>query len=229
MAVKPRQAIWMRPERAAGGRPPRGSRAQITAVAVALADAEGADAVTMRRVAAELGTGAASLYRYLQTREDLLDLMSDSTGAEYMLTAPTGNWLADLIAVGEQARSIMARHPWLPGVIAARPTLGPNGVALLQHVLVVLEQHPAALSAKLEVFAMLMAVTAALVQAELAEGSGAQERNAAYLQYAVASGEYPHLTELLQAGSPAPADPVARYAQIVGRVLSGLLRPAATA
>ena len=102
-------------------------------------------------------------------------------------------------------------------------------MALFQHVLVVLEQHPAALSAKLEAFAMLMAVTAALVQAELAEGSDAQERNAAYLQYAVASGEYPHLTQLLQAGSPAPVDPAARYAQIVGRVLSGLLGPAGAA
>jgi AcrR family transcriptional regulator len=229
MAAEPGQVIWMRPQRAAGGRPPRRSRAQITEVAVALADAEGADAVTMRRVAAELGTGAASLYRYLQTREDLLDLMSDSTGAEFVLAAPTGNWLADLIEVGEQARSIMARHRWLPGVITARPALGPYGVALLQHVLVVLEQHSAALSAKLEAFAMLMAVTAALVQAELAEGSGAQERNAAYLQYAVASGEYPHLTQLLQAGSAAPVDPAARYAQIVGRVLSGLLGPGETA
>src|ERR1035438_1052593 len=91
MAAEPSQVIWMRPQRAAGGRPPRRSRAQITEVAVALADAEGADAVTMRRVAAELGTGAASLYRYLQRREDLLDLMSDSTGAEYVLGAPTGN------------------------------------------------------------------------------------------------------------------------------------------
>jgi AcrR family transcriptional regulator len=225
MAVKPGQAIWMRPERAAAGRPPRRSRAEITAAAVALADREGADAVTMRRVAADLGTGAASLYRYLDNREDLLDLMIDSAGAEYVLTPPTGDWQADIIRVGEQARSIMRRHSWLPGMIAARPTLGPNGVALLQHVLVVLEEHPATLSAKLEAFAMLMAVTAAFVQAELAEGSGSRARNTGYLQYAIASGEYPRLTQLLQAGSPAPGDPVVQYAEILGRVLSGLLGP----
>jgi AcrR family transcriptional regulator len=221
MAAEPGRVIWMRPERAAAGRPPGRSRAEITAVAVALADREGADAVTMRRVAAELGTGAASLYRYLDNREDLLDLMSDFTGAEYVLTLPTGNWLADLIEIGEQARSIMRRHCWLPSLIATRPTLGPNGVALLQHVLVVLESHPAGLSAKLEAFAMLMTVTAAFAQAELAEG--AQERNAAYLQHAVASGEYPRLNRLLQAGSATPGDPVGRYTEILGRVLSGLL------
>ena len=70
----------------------------------------------MRRVAAELGTGAASLYRYVDTRDDLIDLMIDSTGAEYIFTAPTGDWLADLLEVAEQARTIMRRHPWLPSL-----------------------------------------------------------------------------------------------------------------
>src|ERR1700733_1336935 len=78
--------IWMRPERAATGRPPQHSRDEITAAAIAIADREGLDAVSMRRVAAELGTGAASLYRYLDTREDLLDLMIDATGSENLPT-----------------------------------------------------------------------------------------------------------------------------------------------
>ena len=79
----PGGSIWMRPERAAAGRPAQRSRAEITAAAIGIADREGLDAVSMRRVAAELGTGAASLYRYVDTREELLDLMSDATGAEY--------------------------------------------------------------------------------------------------------------------------------------------------
>src|SRR5580658_4772749 len=135
--------IWMRPERAATGRPPRHSRDEITAAAIAIADREGLDAVSMRRVAAELGTGAASLYRYLDTRDDLLDLMIDATGAEYVLAAPDGDWLAGLLEVGEQARAIIRRHPWLASLVITRPELGPNGLALLEHVLAVLEQHPA--------------------------------------------------------------------------------------
>src|SRR6516225_9042130 len=99
-------SIWMRPERAAVGRPAQRSRAEITAVALDIADREGLDAVSMRRVAAALGTGAASLYRYVETREELLDLMTDATGAEYELATPTGDWLADLLALGEQARAI---------------------------------------------------------------------------------------------------------------------------
>jgi len=88
-------SIWMRPERAGVGRPAQRSRAEITAVALDIADREGLDAVSMRRVATELGTGAASLYRYVETREELLDLMIDATGTEYDMAPPTGDWLAD--------------------------------------------------------------------------------------------------------------------------------------
>src|SRR6476619_4274707 len=117
--------IWMRPENAATGRPAGYSRDEITAAAVAIADREGLDAVSMRRVAARLGTGAASLYRYLKSREDLLD-------------------------IGEQARAIMRRHPLLPPLLTTRPVLGPNGLVILEHVLEALAPHPASSAAKLE-------------------------------------------------------------------------------
>src|SRR5262249_37941877 len=130
----PGGVIWMRPEHAATGRPARRSREEITVAAIAIADREGLDAVSMRRVAADLGTGAASLYRYVETREDLLDLMIDATGAEYDFAAPTGDWLADVLAIGDQARAIMRHHPWLPSLLLIRAVLGPNGLVLLEHV-----------------------------------------------------------------------------------------------
>ncbi len=135
-------SIWMRPERSAVGRPAQWSRAEITGIALRVADADGLEAVSMRRVAAELGTGAASLYRYVETREDLLDLMTDAMGAEYELAPPTGDWLADLIACGEQARAIFRRHRWLAGLAITRPVIGPNGIGLLEHFLTVLQGHP---------------------------------------------------------------------------------------
>ena len=223
MTVRPTApAIWMRPERAAAGRPPSRSRAEITAAAIALADREGLQAVSMRRVAAELGTGAASLYRYLDTREDLLDLMSDAAGSEYRLDPPTGNWLRDLTELGRQARTIMGRHPWLADLAPRRPALGPNGLTLLQYFLEVLEPHPAGNAVKLEAFGMLMAVTAVFVQAEHSDSSVSQQRNAAYLEQAVSSGEYPRLGQLLAESVVAPDDPD-RYAKVIGRVISGLL------
>jgi AcrR family transcriptional regulator len=215
-------AIWIRPERSPAGRPPRRSRAGITAAAIAIADREGLDAVSMRRVAAGLGTGAASLYRYLDSREDLLDLMSDATGAEYSFLAPAGDWLADLVELGTQARAIMHRHPWLADLVPRRPALGPNGLALLQHFLEVLQPHPASSIAKLEAFGMLFAVTAVFVQAELSGGPASQHRNAAYLQQAISSGEYPRLAEML-AGPPAAPVDADRYAELIRRILTGLL------
>ena len=228
-AGEPAPSIWMRPERAAVGRPAQHSRAEITAAALGIADREGLDAVSMRRVAAELGTGAASLYRYVETRDELLDLMTDAVGGEYELAPASGDWLADLVAFGEQARAILRRHRWLAGLVLARPVLGPNGIALLEHVLTVLAGHPADVRTKVEAFGMLNGVTAAFVQHELAGGSAMQESNAAYLQQVLASGTHPRLAGLLSAG-PAPtgperAEPADRYADIIGRVLTGLLGP----
>ncbi len=225
-------SIWMRPERAAVGRPAQHSRGEITAIAVEIADREGLEAVSMRRVAAEIGTGAASLYRYVETREDLLDLMTDATAAEYDLAPPTGDWLGDLVALGEQARAILHRHRWLAGLVMTRAVIGPNGLALLQHVLTVLERHPAGLAAKMEAFAMLNGMTAAFVLQEQSD-SALQARNMAYLQHALTSGDHPRLAELVSQAAERPqsslepsVDTAARYPDLIARVLTGLLASA---
>jgi AcrR family transcriptional regulator len=220
-----RESIWVRREHAAVGRPAQHSRAEITAAAVAIADADGLDAVSMRRVAAEFGTGAASLYRYVSTREDLIDLMTDSTAAEYSLAAPTGDWLADLIDVGQQARTIMRRHSWLPGLVITRPVLGPNGLVVLEHVLEVLASQPGDTSAKLEAFAMLTSVGAVFVLNEMSGGRSAQQRNAAYLQQVLTDGQHARLTELLTPVPSASPDTADRYGYILGRILTGILAP----
>jgi AcrR family transcriptional regulator len=220
-------SIWMRPERSAVGRPAQWSRAEITDVALRVADAEGLDAVSMRRVAAELGTGAASLYRYVETREDLLDLMTDATSAEYDPIAPTGDWLADLIGFGEQVRAIFRRHRWLAGLALTRPVIGPNGTALIEHFLALLQGHPADIGAKMEAFGMLNGITAAFALHEQADPA-VQARNLAYLGYALTSGRHPRLAAFLspQAQLP-PSDEVAgRYPDLIARVMTGLLGPA---
>jgi AcrR family transcriptional regulator len=226
-AEGPTASIWMRPERSAVGRPAQWSRAEITQVALRVADAEGLDAVSMRRVAAELGTGAASLYRYVETREDLLDLMTDATGAEYEPAPPTGDWLADLIAFGEQARVIFRRHRWLAGLAMTRPVIGPNGTALIEHFLTLLQGHPAGIGAKMEAFGMLNGITAAFALQEQAD-PGLQARNLAYLGHALTSGRHPRLAALLspQAEPPPPEELAGRYPDLIARVLTGLLGPA---
>ncbi|BDM74341.1 TetR family transcriptional regulator (plasmid) [Streptomyces nigrescens] len=212
----------MRPEQASVGRPAERSRAEITAAAVELADREGLEAVSMRRVASVLGTGAASLYRYVATRDELLDLMTDSTASEYHLPAPTGDWEADLLAIGHQARQIMHRHPWLPAVVMGRPTLGPHGVDLLEHVLDVLADHPADPACKLEAFALISGLTALFVQNEMAAADTGAARQSAYLRHVAAAGSHPRITALLAAPLP-DGNSVDRFDTVLVRALTGVL------
>jgi AcrR family transcriptional regulator len=218
--------IWMRPERSAVGRPAQWSRAEITKLALRVADADGLEAVSMRRVAAELGTGAASLYRYVETREELLDLMTDAMGAEYELAPPSTDWLEDLIGFGEQARAIFRRHRWLAGLTMTRPVIGPNGIAAIEHFLTLLQGHPASIGAKMEAFAMLNGITAAFVLQEQAD-QGLQARNLAYLGHALTSGGHPRLAALLspQAQLPPSEGLTDRYPDLIARILTGLLGP----
>ncbi|MFG3341047.1 TetR/AcrR family transcriptional regulator [Glycomyces sp. NPDC048151] len=215
--------IWLRPERAATGRPAVHDRAEITAAAIGLADRSGIDAVSMRNVAAELGTGAASLYRYVTGRDDLLDLMVDSTAAECRLEPPTGDQVADLVAVAEGLHEVMMRHRWLPDLVVTRPALGPGVVGVLDHVLEVLADHPGDGAAKLEVFGLLNALVAAFARNELASPDHAQ-RAVAYLAHVAASGERPRVTALFDGPPAAEGSPRDRRVAALAAMLSGLLR-----
>ncbi|MEV6299133.1 TetR/AcrR family transcriptional regulator [Actinoplanes sp. NPDC051861] len=212
--------VWLRERRAGVGRPAERSRAEVTAAAIALADREGLAAVSMRRVAAELGTGAASLYRYVDSRDDLLDLMIDEVAAGYQLPPPGGPWLPGLLEVCRQARELMLRHGWLPELVLTRSALGPHGTDLLEHVLAVLAEHPASVGRKLETYAVMTTLTAALALNELNGGSAARQRQGAYLAHVIAAGRHAHLTAALSRGSLVPAP---SFEDTVSRVLAGLL------
>ena len=126
------EVIWARPERRARGPKPAHSRDDIAAVGIRLADAEGLDAVTMRRVASELGTGTTSLYRYVDRKEDIYDLMIDAVLGEDTPPTLTGDWRTDLTALALRMRDRMLRHPWLGALSALRPSLGPNSLAWME-------------------------------------------------------------------------------------------------
>ncbi|WP_158608037.1 TetR/AcrR family transcriptional regulator [Nocardia panacis] len=134
--------IWMRPEqleRTGPGRRPRRSRAEVTTAAIEIADGEGMEAVTMRRIAAELGTGAMSLYRYVTGRDDLIDLMIDAVMGEIDLPVAGGDWRRDLAAVAERTRVVGLRHPWWGALANRRPTLGPNSLAVQEFAMTALD------------------------------------------------------------------------------------------
>ena len=126
--------------RARGDHPPRGrdrglSREEIVAAAIAVADAEGPDAISMRRIARELRAGAMSLYWHVASKEELIDLMLDTLEAEIMVAEPTGDWQADLRELAHRQRAGLLRHPWVMEYAASRPPSGPNDVRNLERML----------------------------------------------------------------------------------------------
>lgn len=215
------EVIWLRPEHATTGRPAERSRAEITVAAIAVADRDGLAAVSMRKVAAQLGTGAASLYRYVANRDDLLDLMIDATAAELELAPPSGDAVADLVELGLRQREVMRRHPWLPSLMTTHATLGPRGAGLLEYFLTVLAGHPLPVAAKLEVFALYSGFIAMLTHNEASTSSAVMARQLAYLRHVAADGRHPQLAAVFaQAEPPGDAD---RFPGLLRRVLTGLL------
>ncbi|MCW2637392.1 MAG: TetR/AcrR family transcriptional regulator [Blastococcus sp.] len=103
----------------------------IVVAAVRLADAEGLAALSMRRVAGELGVGAMTLYGHVPGRGELLALMLDAVLGELHpdeRSVTSGNWRARLDAVARANRTFLLRHPWAAQVTADRPPMGPNAL-----------------------------------------------------------------------------------------------------
>ncbi len=111
------------------------SREEIVAAAIAVADAEGPDAISMRRIARELRAGAMSLYWHVASKEELIDAMLDSLEAEIGVPEPTGDWRADLRELAHRQRAGLLRHPWVMEYAANRPPSGPNDARNLEVML----------------------------------------------------------------------------------------------
>jgi AcrR family transcriptional regulator len=109
---------------------------RIVAAAVDLADAEGLDAVAMRRVADALEVGAMSLYTYMPGKAELIDLMLDRVYGEQLAALSTaGGWRAALASRARADWALFERHPWVVRAAGPRPTLGPNEMAVYEATL----------------------------------------------------------------------------------------------
>ncbi|TWD79976.1 TetR family transcriptional regulator [Kribbella amoyensis] len=130
-------SVWLRAETAE----PRTtlSRDDVVAAAVAILDREGLEKLSMRRMAAELGTAATSaLYWRVATKNDLLELAVDAVLAEALVDAEDGDWRDQLTELATSAYDALARHAWAPQLLASHAGLGPNYQAFTEKVVGVL-------------------------------------------------------------------------------------------
>lgn len=133
----PRASVWL-DGKISRGRSARRSdqpsgldRARITEATVRLLDAEGLSRFSMRRLAAELNVTAMSVYWYVDTKDDLLELALDAAFGELALPAESsdGDWRAQLRALAVEYRAMLVRHPWLSSLAGTFLNIGPHSTA----------------------------------------------------------------------------------------------------
>ncbi|KND27726.1 TetR family transcriptional regulator [Streptomyces europaeiscabiei] len=202
-----------------GDRPSRGPKPGLTldrivTAAVAVADAEGLAAVSMRRLSTELGTGTMSLYRYVPGKAELLDLMLDRVLGEPLPSdtdpvdapAPPADWRASIDAMARTYLDNLRRHPWLLKINQARTVLGPSALRGLELSLTALRsmglRDPELISVIITVNSFVEGL--ARTRADAAEavretGLSDQEfwdNQSPYLERAMLSGAYPMMASL---------------------------------
>ncbi|GAB3645001.1 TetR/AcrR family transcriptional regulator [Glycomyces tarimensis] len=118
------------------------SRARIVASAIELADAEGLEAVTMRRVAERLKTGAMSLYRHVSDKDELVGAMVEQVTADYTYPDRSGlGWRECMHALARQDWSAFLAHPWmLTATATVTPPFGTASLAAMEWALTALDE-----------------------------------------------------------------------------------------
>lgn len=218
------RSIWDRPARGSRGPAPERSLAEITATAIAIADEGGLAAVSMRQVATRLGTGPASLYRYVGGLGDLLDLMADTVTGQIDLSRPaSGDWLGDMVALASEAKAVHLRHPWMVTLLSQRTPLGPNAIDYLESALTYLERSPADGGTKLEAIAIVSGLVRLFAAQELGARDAPDDERAAqesFLLRVAADGKHPQLRAALGPREPQKGS---EFRRTIRQVLIGML------
>ncbi|MFJ9125805.1 MULTISPECIES: TetR/AcrR family transcriptional regulator [unclassified Streptomyces] len=196
-----------------GARPSRGPKPGLTLdriveAAVEVADAEGIGAVSMRRLATDLGTGTMSLYRYVPGKAELLHLMLDrvQTPHEDPAALGDGTWRAAVATMARETLALYQRHPWLLQVNQARPVLGPGALSGMEKMMARIKPmgltDPELLSVLVMVDGYVSGVARTRVYEQEAETTSGMtdtafwEAQSPALEAAMTSGRYPVMASL---------------------------------
>jgi AcrR family transcriptional regulator len=178
------------------------TRERVLHAAIALADERGAEELTMRKLAKELGVEAMSLYNHVANKTDLLDGMIDIVFSEIEAPAPGGDWKAELRKRAVSTRAALNRHRWAIGEMEGRTTHGLSNLRLHDAVLGCL--RAAGFSIEMTVHAMSVQDAYiygfALQQSDMSSQTPqdfATEAQRQMREYAAAMADYPHLVEVV--------------------------------
>ncbi|MYY12521.1 TetR/AcrR family transcriptional regulator [Streptomyces sp. SID4919] len=204
--------VWERPEPSKRPVPAPLSRERIVRAAIQLADADGLDAVSLRKVATVLDVRPMRLYGYIDGKEELLDLMVDAVHAEIR---PVGDgWREVLRSLAEATRYAAHEHEWLADLLGGRPQLGPHALASGEAVVAALGDVD--VDVVMPVVAAVNAYAIGAVRREIAErraerATGMDEKRwqaalGPYLERTFATGRFPALATVVRDAAHLDAD-----------------------
>ena len=214
MAAEPdHRPIWALPQPA--DRKPRHTREQIAAAALRVADQDGFDAVTMKRIASELGAGTMTVYYYVRNKTDVVALMHDAILAGVLIPGPElpGGWRDAVAAIARRTRQVLMAHPWSLASLGDAQ-FGPNALRHLEQSLAAVAGTGLPAAARLELLAAVddYVVGNAVHSVESlarARAAGADPpMAAAMMDYGVTqlqTGEFPELSALYRESASAQA------------------------
>jgi AcrR family transcriptional regulator len=214
------ESLWRREERRRGRGRAAPSRDEIVEAALELADAEGYEAVSMRRLAQRLRTGTMTLYTYVTDKDDLVQLMLDEAMSEQVVPGPLpADWREAVKVIQRQTRAVFLAHPWLVDAMGSRIESGPNTLRHVDQSLGALASLNVPVRRKLAILGALDDFTIGHAAREIAMAQRTEsverkpDREAylkamrSYAEDLAASGDYPHLAELTDADPFADANP----------------------
>ena len=208
-------------------------RDEIVAAAIEVADEGGADALTMKAVAARLGPYTSmALYRYVHSKDGLVDLMLDAAAAQVPVPEAAGpGWRADLAGLAARTRQMIQRHPWFAVLFHTRPPAGPHHMRRTEFMLAVLTAQGATVAEAMTYAALIdrHVLGSGLQEAEearmsarlgLDDEASLRAAMAGMHELAAASGSYPRLAGWL--AQPAGPSPDEQFDLGLGFLLDGI-------
>lgn len=207
------------------------SRARIIDAALALADAEGVDAITMRRLGHAMGVEAMSLYKHVADKDEILDGIVERVLEAIDLPSADDDWRAAMHRRAWSARAVFSRHPWAVGLLESRArNSSPRRLAYFDTILGILRRAGFSNQLAMRGFAMLDAYIYGYILQEhslaFRDDDSLREVGADLMRQM--ADRYPHLTAVTADVLAAGYDHATEFAFGVDLILDGLAQRQAT-
>jgi AcrR family transcriptional regulator len=222
--------LWGKRDRGQRGPKPGLTVDAIVDAAIALADAGGLEAVSMASVAKRLGFTTMSLYRYVTSKDQLLQLMwnGSAQGAESLVLTGEG-WRERLRDWSVIQREMIDRHPWITQMPMASPPMAPNSLAFVERGMEAMDGTELTDSEKMRAIGLLSSYTLSEARmaydAQRAAASGPEQHAASFegiLRLLVDAATYPHLHRLAWSSEGEPPDEHTEFLHGIDCILDGL-------